>query len=123
MQVTGIDAVYYTVQNVGAQTKFYTDLLGAEPAMTWPDRLSEWNFADGNSFGLYQTEGHEGAGGGRNGSAMFAVADVAKAVEDGKARGVKFHENGEITDTPVCHMAFGEDPEGNQFILHHRKAQ
>jgi hypothetical protein len=39
---------------------------------------------------------------------------------DAKARGVKFHDE-EITDTPVCHMAFGEDPEGNQFILHHRK--
>jgi predicted enzyme related to lactoylglutathione lyase len=58
---------------------------------------------------------------GRNGSAMFAVDDVAKAVTDAKARGVVFHQDGEITDTDACHMAFGEDPEGNQFILHHRK--
>ncbi len=123
MKVTGIDATYYTVKDVDSQTAFYTGLLGAEPATTWPGRLAEWSFDDGNSFGLYQTEGHDGAGGGRNGSAMFAVDDVAKAVEEGKARGVKFHENGEITDTPACHMAFGEDPEGNQFILHHRKPQ
>ena len=120
MTVTGIDAIYYTVKDVATTTKFYTDLLGAEPAMTWPGKLAEWTFTDGNSFGLYGMEG-EGGSGGRNGSAMFAVADVAKAMADAKARGVKFHDD-EITDTPACHMAFGEDPEGNQFILHHRKS-
>jgi predicted enzyme related to lactoylglutathione lyase len=122
MKVSGIDAIYYTVKDVGAETAFYTGLLGADPDTTWEGRLAEWTFADGNSFGLYQTEGHDGTAGGRNGSAMFAVEDVAKAVEEGKARGVKFHADGEVTDTPACHMAFGEDPEGNQFILHHRKA-
>ena len=54
---------------------------------------------------------------------MFAVDDVAQAVGAAKARGVKFHDNGEVTDTPACHMAFGEDPEGNQFIMHHRKEE
>jgi predicted enzyme related to lactoylglutathione lyase len=120
MKVTGVDAVYYTVKDVGALTKFYTDLFGSEPAMTWPDKLAEWTFADGNSFGLYGTEGHAGLG--HSGSAMFAVDDVAQAMADAKGRGVKFHDD-EITDTPACHMAFGEDPEGNQFILHHRKQQ
>jgi predicted enzyme related to lactoylglutathione lyase len=52
---------------------------------------------------------------------MFAVDDVPQAVDAAKGRGVKFHDDGNITDTPACHMAFGEDPEGNQFILHHRK--
>ena len=118
MNVTGIDAVYYTVGDVEGCTKFYTDLLGSEPQTTWPGRLAEWEFADGNSFGLY---GSEEADKGRNGSAMFAVPDVARAVEEAKARGVTFHHGGGVTDTDACHMAFGEDPEGNQFILHHRK--
>ena len=122
MKVTGLDSTYYTVSDVGACTAFYNGLFGFEPETTWPDRLAEWVFEDGNSFGIYGTEGHDGTGArGRSGMAMFAVADVAQAVTDAKARGVKFHENGEITDTPVCHMAFAEDPEGNQFILHHRK--
>jgi len=47
------------------------------------------------------------------------IADVAAGVESCKARGVKFH--GGIEDTPICHMAFGEDTEGNGFILHRRK--
>jgi predicted enzyme related to lactoylglutathione lyase len=84
-----------------------------------PGRITEWNFADGTSFGLYGTET---ADTGTSGSVMFAVADVARAVEEYKALGVHFHENGDVTDTPACQMAFGEDPEGNQFILHKRKA-
>jgi hypothetical protein len=42
-----------------------------------------------------------------------------RAVESSKATGVKFH--GGIEDTPLCQMAFGEDTEGNGFILHRRK--
>ena len=118
MKVTGIDATYYTVGDVGLLKEFYTGLLGAAPETEWEGRLAEWVFADGSSFGIYGTEGGAAT---TSGSAMFAVDDVAKAVDAARGRGVKFHENGEVTDTPVCHMAFGEDPEGNQFILHHRK--
>ena len=117
MKVSGIDATYYTVGDVDSLTKFYTELLGSPPETHWPG-LSEWTFADGSSFGLY---GMEGAAANTSGSVMFAVEDVAKAVDESKARGVKFHEDGAVTDTPGCHMAFGEDLEGNQFILHHRK--
>lgn len=118
MKVTGIDATYYTTKDIKALTKFYTDLLGAEPTMSFPEpAIAEWTFADGNSFGLYGTD--QGSPGG---SVMFAVDDVPQAMADAKAHGIKFHDD-EITDTPGCHMAFGEDPEGNQFILHHRKAQ
>jgi len=118
MRVTGIDSVYYTVADVEACTAFYTSLLGADPQTTWPGRLAEWEFADGNSFGLYAIPNAEK---GRNGSAMFAVDDVAQAVADAKSRGVAFEDDGEITDIPSCEMAYGVDPEGNRFILHHRK--
>ena len=120
MKVTGIDATYYTVGDIDGLTVFYSALFGAQPATSMPGRLAEWTFADGNSFGLYRVEG---AGEHANGSAMFAVDDVAQAVAAAKARGVHFHDDGEITDTPVCHMAFGEDTEKNQFILHHRKTE
>jgi predicted enzyme related to lactoylglutathione lyase len=119
MNVHGIDATYYVVSDIDAQTKFYTELFGAGPEQSWPGRLSEWTFHDGNSFGLYQTEGPVDE---RSGSVMFAVDDVAQTVAAAKARGVKFADDGAITDTPACEMAFGEDPEGNQFIIHHRKS-
>ncbi|MDQ6825891.1 MAG: VOC family protein [Candidatus Eremiobacteraeota bacterium] len=118
LKVSGIDAVYYTVKDIEQETRFYTDLLGAQPNMHWPGRLSEWTFSDGNSFGLYQTEGKDGF---HSGSAMFAVDDVAKAVAEAKKNDVQFHDHGEVTETPACHMAFGEDPEHHQFILHKRK--
>ena len=118
MKVSGIDATYYTVKDLGRATKFYTGLLGSEPTLHQPDFVSEWTFRGGETFGLYQTTGEHAGGGG---SAMFAVDDVAQAVKDAQAQGVNIHQGGEITDTPGCHMAFGEHPEGNQFILHKRK--
>lgn len=118
MSVTGIDATYYTVSDIDATTAFYTQLLGAEPAMR-QGPVSEWTFSDGSTFGLYQSAQAEK---GSNGSALFAVPDVAAAVAKAKADGIHFHEDGAVTDTPVCHMAFGEDSEGNQFILHARKS-
>jgi len=118
MDVAGLDAVYYIVKDLDKETEFYTSLLGAAPAMNVPGSVSEWTFADGNSFGLYESAT---VGDSRSGSAMFAVADVAAAVAEGKKLGITFHEGGAVTDTPACHMAFGEDPEGNQFVLHKRK--
>ena len=47
--------------------------------------------------------------------------DVASAVAELRARGVRFADDGAVEDTPVCHMAFGRDSEGNGFILHKRK--
>ena len=108
------------MRDIEAQTKFYTELFGAPPENSWPGRLSEWTFGDGNSFGLYAAEGASEA---RSGSVMFAVGDVARTVAEATARGVKFAADGGITDAPTCEMAFGEDPEGNQFIVHHRKAR
>ena len=119
MKVTGIDAAYYTVKDIDAITKFYTDLIGKAPDTSLEGRLSEWTLDDNNAFGLYKSQEEGGAG--TSGMVMFAVDDVGEAVKKAQSRGVHFHEGGEVTDTPVCHMAFGEDPEGNQFILHHRK--
>jgi len=118
MNVTGIDATYYIVGDIDGATTFYTTLLGSEPSMRGGP-VSEWTFSDGSSFGLYQSEQAEK---GTNGSAMFAVPDVGAAVSAAKSKGVTFHQNGEVTDTPDCYMAFGEDNEGNQFILHARKS-
>jgi predicted enzyme related to lactoylglutathione lyase len=117
-KVKGLDATYYTVKDLPSQTKFYTELLGCEPTLSLPDFVSEWTFPDGGAtFGLYKSDSGESWGSG----VMFAVDDVATAVAECKARGVKFGEDGKIEDTPVCHMAFGTDPEGLGFILHHRK--
>ncbi len=56
----------------------------------------------------------------KNAHPALHVADVAKARAELEEKGVKF--NGEIMDTGVCHMAFFEDPDGNDLMLHHRYA-
>ena len=116
-KVKAVDAAYYTVKDLDKQTQFYTDLLGFAPTLAVPNVVAEWTFPGGSTFGLYKSESGESWGSG----VMFAVDDVAAAVAQCKARGVKFGQDGRIEDTPVCHMAFAEDPEGLGFILHWRK--
>ena len=112
--ITGIDASYYITKDLGAATAFYTKLFAAEPSMAVPNMVTEWTFAGGETFGLYQpedtSEWHP------SGGLLFRVPEIKAAVEAAKALGAKFDEH--VEETPMCHMAFGEDPEGNRFILH-----
>lgn len=118
MNVRGIDATYYTTADLERSTKFYTELLGAAPTVSMPGFVSEWTFSDDTTFGLHHAAGYTG---GARGSVMFSVPDVAAAMREAKARGVTF-EDDDVTETPVCYMAFGRDPDNNQFILHQHKA-
>lgn len=114
MTVTGIDASLYYAHDLDRAVSFYTHLLGMAPETLVPQTFAEWVFPGGEAFGIYKGEQYRPGNG-----IMFAVPDVAEAVTDLKARGVPF--TGGIEDTPVCHMAFGRDSEGNGFILHQRK--
>ena len=49
------------------------------------------------------------------------VADVPEEMERLRANGVEF-QFPEAYDSSVCHMAFFEDPDGNNLMLHHRYA-
>ena len=115
-KVKAVDATYYMVKDLPKQQKFYTELIGSEPAVTM-EFFAEWVFPTGSAFGLYKSSENISSGS----TVLFAVDDVAEAVGAAKARGVEFDQDGKIEDTPVCHMAFGKDAEGNDFILHHRK--
>ena len=116
MKVTGIDASYYYAKDFNRAVSFYTALIGSPPQGLMPDMYAEWEFPGGEAFGLYKGEEYRHCDG-----LMFAVDDVAAAVAELRARGVRFGGDGHIEDTPVCHMAFGTDSEGNGFILHKRK--
>jgi predicted enzyme related to lactoylglutathione lyase len=118
-RVTGIDATYYTVQDLAGCTDFYTKVLGQEPATAVPEFFTEWTFDDDSSFGLYKSEQKPAS---RSGSAMFRVPDVAQAATHLKELGaLGLHGDEEYSEFPTCFMAFGHDPEGNQFIIHKRK--
>jgi catechol 2,3-dioxygenase-like lactoylglutathione lyase family enzyme len=53
-------------------------------------------------------------------SVALRVPDVAAARRELEAAGVAFR--GDVLDTGVCHMAFLQDPDGNEIMLHRRYA-
>ncbi len=115
MNISGITASYYGVEDLARATAFYTDLLAVPPTAAMPDGFSEWVFADDTAFGLYKSGSFRPSDG-----VMFVVDDVPAAVAELKARGVQMSDH--IEETPVCWMAFGSDSEGNGFILHQHKS-
>jgi predicted enzyme related to lactoylglutathione lyase len=117
-KIKGYDASYYTVKDLERATKFYNELLETEPTWTIPGMVTEYTFPGGETFGLYKPSEGEWT---QHGGVLFAVEDLQGAVEKHKARGVKFDEDGKIEESPVCFMAFAQDSEGNNIILHQHK--
>ena len=113
MNVTGIDALYYLVKDLDRATTFYRDVLGLKPAA---GAMAEFALPDGATFGLYKPE--RDADWHASGGVMFAVPDAAAAVSELRGRGISISEP---METPACFMGFGEDTEGNGFIIHQRK--
>ena len=118
VKIKGIDVAVYLVKDVERAKRFWRDTMGCDVTAEWGDMGAEFTFPDGTTFGLFKPDDQEWR---RGGGILFAVDDLDAAVAQYKARGVKLDDDGHIEDTPVCRMAFGEDSEGNYFILHQRK--
>jgi catechol 2,3-dioxygenase-like lactoylglutathione lyase family enzyme len=113
--IKGIDITAYLVKDPQASIAFYRDVLGMKPtAIDDGGRGAEFTLADGSTFGVWKPE-EDGSGG----AIMFAVDDAKAAVEHYRARGLQLSD---VAESPVCFMAFGQDPEGNAIIIHQRKA-
>jgi predicted enzyme related to lactoylglutathione lyase len=113
--IKGIDIAAYLVKDPQAQIAFYRDVLGMKPTEIDDEgRGAEFTLADGSTFGVWKPEE-----GGTGGAIMFAVEDVKSAVETYRSRGLKVSD---VTESPVCFMAFASDPEGNSLIIHQRKS-
>ncbi|MGC1379874.1 MAG: VOC family protein [Candidatus Baltobacteraceae bacterium] len=113
--IKGIDIAAYLVRDPQAAIAFYRDVLGMTPtAVDDQGRGAEFTLADGSTFGVWKPEE-----GGSGGAIMFAVDDAKSAVEHYRARGL---EVSDVSESPVCFMAFAQDPEGNAIIIHQRKS-
>src|SRR6202035_2364430 len=94
---------------------FYRDVLGLTPTeVDEQGRGAEFTLPDGSTFGVWRPDDGEKLSGG---AVMFAVADAHAAVAQLRERGAEFSDP---TQTPVCLMAFGADPDGNPIIIHQR---
>jgi catechol 2,3-dioxygenase-like lactoylglutathione lyase family enzyme len=96
---------------------FYVDTLGLRPDDN--ARFEVW--AGETCFAIWEPEkfGMPFAPQ-KNGHPALHVDDVAAARTELEGKGIEFF--GETLDTGVCHMAFFNDPDGNDLMLHCRYA-
>lgn len=112
--ITGLDLVGCVVRDVPASVEFYRDKLGLVPNMVH-EQGAEFIMPDGNTFGLYNPGDMT-----PHVSMMFAVRDIQQAIAEFQARGLHASPPSE---SEVCHMAFAQDPDGNNVIIHQRKSK
>ena len=115
MEITGVDFVAVPSTDWQRSRAFYVETLGLRPDAT---RDAEFWVGD-TCFGIYEPAsfGIEFAPQ-RNAHIALHVDDVAAARAELESKGVEF--SGETFDTGVCYMAFFQDPDGNDLMLHHR---
>jgi len=116
--IKGIDISAYPVTDAERALAFYRDVRGMKPTVEHPGRGAEFTLSDGATFGIWRPEDESGWT--KGSGVMFSVDDATAAADYFRARGANIES--EIFESAVCFMAFGEDTEGNTFILHQRKA-
>ena len=115
--ITSLDFVAVPSTDAARSRAFYVDTLGLRP-----DEHAQNEFwVGGTCFGIWEPDRLGGSfAPQKNGHLALQVDDVAATRAELEAKGVEFL--GETLDTGVCHMAFFNDPDGNDLMLHHRYA-
>jgi len=119
MKVTEIAFSCYPVTDMERARKFYEGLLGLEATMDHKMEGGHWVEYDIGA-GTLAIGVAEGMVPSRDGcSVSLEVDNFDSAVAELEAAGVEF--NFGPLETPVCHMAFVRDPDGNSIGIHRRK--
>ncbi len=113
--VTGIDVIIYNAQDFERALAFYRGLIGTEPATLRPGMWAEFELSDGTAFAIGKHEDYPWQPGY---AVALAVPDITEAVALARSLGAKLAD---ASESPVCHMAMGQDSEGNTIVLHQRK--
>jgi catechol 2,3-dioxygenase-like lactoylglutathione lyase family enzyme len=112
-----VDFIGVPSQDADRARTFYRDVLELRP----DDKAEYEQWAGDTCIGIWQPETVGMPFVAQKGNPLpLGVADVPKAREELEAKGVQFF--GDTLDTGVCHMAFFNDPDGNDLMLHHRYA-
>ena len=120
MKIKNIAFVGIPVTDMKRAREFYEDVLGlkmADEMMNgkWIEyQLGEGTLAIAN-VGEQWTPSDQGTG------AAFEVENFDDAIKRLKDRHVRFAA--EPFETPVCHMAVVQDPDGNKLIIHKLKPE
>jgi predicted enzyme related to lactoylglutathione lyase len=116
--IRGIDTTAYLVKDVERARKFYEDLFGFAPTLDFRPIGVEWTFPDDATFTIVKPPNaawEKGSG------IHFNVEDINASVAAGQAQGMEFIDDAKVYETPGCFLAFAQDTEGNEFILHQLK--
>jgi catechol 2,3-dioxygenase-like lactoylglutathione lyase family enzyme len=113
--INSIDFVAVPSQDPERARAFYVDTLGLRP-----DDKARFEFWAGDTcFAIWEPDRMGGQfAPQKNAHIALHVDDVSAAREELEGKGIQFI--GDIFDTGVCHMAFFNDPDGNDLMLHSR---
>lgn len=114
----GVDAIYFTVDDVAKTIQFYRDTVGAEPSNVSDEWGAEYDLPEGAGWGFAPASRWGGTA--HPATVFFTIPDVRAAVEHLRQKGG--YEVGDAMESPVCTMAFVNDAHGNSLCLHQRKA-
>jgi predicted enzyme related to lactoylglutathione lyase len=122
LKITEIAFTYYPVTDMARARAFYEGVLGLKPTMVGGEpgsmQWTEYDIASGTlSLGAGAPDWKPTETGC---SVGLEMEDFGAAIAHLKANGVKFKM--EPFPTPVCHMAFIYDTEGNLICIHKRKS-
>jgi catechol 2,3-dioxygenase-like lactoylglutathione lyase family enzyme len=117
-QIQKVAFSLYPVKDMARAREFYEEILGLEAGESFEGKWQEYDiggtcFAISNSILDFVKPGTQQA-------VAFEVQDIKSFVEELKSKGVTFKMD-DIMDTPVCHMAFIQDPDGNGISIHQLK--
>jgi predicted enzyme related to lactoylglutathione lyase len=116
--INSIAFFVYTVKDMPRARKFYETSLGLTPGMNFQDQWVEYEVA-GQAFAITNMDiGHQA--GAKGGVVAFEVDDFDNALVRLKATQTKFVMD--KYETPVCNFAVVADPDGNEVMIHKRKA-
>jgi len=108
------------VTDIKRAREFYEGVLGLKPAMESAGGMwVEYEIGTGTlGIGCYGDVWKPSPDGT---CVAFEMDNLDAAIARLKSCGVKFSM--EVTDTPVCRFAIVRDPDGNQIMIHKRKAK
>ena len=120
MIIERTDFISVPVTDMERATGFYRDMLGLEQ-VSEGGGFPEFQLGENVSVYLLQMENIGSSfTGPHTAHVALRVPDVEETRRELESKGVEFQ--GDTLDTGVCHMAFFEDPDGNQLMLHRRYA-
>jgi len=119
MKVKEIGFVAIPVTDVKRARKFYEDVLGLQKAAEFLDgRWIEYSVGKDTlaiaNVNMDWRPSDQGTG------AALEVEDFEAAIQELKRANVRFAA--EPFESPVCHMAVVQDPDGNKLIIHRLKS-